>query len=180
MSAISSESFKAAMRHLASSVCIVTTQCDDIRSGLVATAVCSVSADPPMLLVCINRQAKSHSAFVTAGHFCVNVLGAGQTELADRFAKSSADARFNGLSCDRLTTGAPALTDALITFDCETTHTATGGTHTVFFGRIVDLRYRSSTTPLLYYDGRYADVVPQNNPDTDQPIQIAHRPSRHI
>jgi flavin reductase len=151
------------MRRLASSVCIVTTCHDGNLAGLVATAVCSVSADPPMLLVCINKQAQSHDAFSKAGRFCVNVLESGQAQLADRFAKADAGARFTGLPVDTLSTGAPALTGALIAFDCEVDNAVTGGTHTVFFGRIVDLRFRGSAAPLLYFDGRYADVVPQTS-----------------
>lgn len=161
MAAISSDSFRAAMRRLASSVCIVTTRHQDIPAGLVATAVCSVSADPPMLLVCVNRSAQAHDAFIQAGSFCVNVLGSHQAQLADRFAKASGAERFASLAYDTLTTGAPALPDALIAFDCETANAVSGGTHTVFFGRIVDLRLRSTAAPLLYFDGRYADVVPQ-------------------
>lgn len=163
MAVISSDSFKAAMRRLASSVCIVTTRHDNVPAGLVATAVCSVSADPPMLLVCVNRSAQAHDAFVQAGRFCVNVLDSNQAQLADRFARATGTERFAGLASDSLTTGAPALPEALISFDCETANMVAGGTHTVFFGRIVDLRLRSAAAPLLYFDGRYADVVPQPN-----------------
>ncbi len=162
MKAISSGSFKAAMRRLASSVCIITTRHDDAPAGLVATAVCSVSADPPMLLVCINQQAQCHGALAQAGRFCVNLLAADQAQLADRFARAHSANRFEGLSYDSLTTGAPALTDASIAFDCETVNAVTGGSHTVFFGKIVDLRMHPTAPPLLYFDGRYADVVPQS------------------
>jgi flavin reductase (DIM6/NTAB) family NADH-FMN oxidoreductase RutF len=161
MNAISSDSFKAAMRRLAASVSIVTTRHAGQPAGLVATAVCSVSADPPMLLVCINRDAHCHDVLAAAGTFCVNVLDSSQAAFADRFAKAPAEDRFQGLICDTLTTGAPALTDALIVFDCETANAVTSGSHTVFFGRIVDLRFRAAA-PLLYFDGRYAEVVPQS------------------
>ncbi len=159
MTAISSDSFKAAMRRLASSVSIVTTQHAGSPAGLVATAVCSVSAEPPMLLVCINRQAQCHEAVSAAGYFCVNVLDSCQADLADRFARATAEDRFLGLEYNSMITGAPALTEALITFDCETANAVTSGSHTVFFGRIVDLRFRAAA-PLLYFDGKYADVVP--------------------
>ena len=74
------------MRHLAAGVTLVTTAGGGSRAGLTATAVCSVSAEPPQLLACVNREAEAHRLLLATGHLAVNLLSAGQHELADRFA----------------------------------------------------------------------------------------------
>jgi flavin reductase len=160
MSTVESALFKAGMRHLAAGVTIVTTSMDGAPYGLVATAVCSVCAEPPMLLVCINRSACSHDAIARSGIFCVNVADREQVELVPRFLSAAHEERFALCAWSTLATGAPALDNALVSFDCETVQSAAAGTHTVFFGRVVAARTSSDRSPLLYYNGSYASLSP--------------------
>jgi flavin reductase (DIM6/NTAB) family NADH-FMN oxidoreductase RutF len=83
---IDAAAFKKGMRHLAASVTLITTRHRELRGGLTATAVCSVSAEPPQLLVCVNKTASAHDPIGEAGFFCVNVLSPQHRKLAERFA----------------------------------------------------------------------------------------------
>ena len=83
---IDAAAFKKGMRHLAASVTLITTKVQDQRGGLTATAVCSVSAEPPQILVCVNKSASAHDPIGEAGFFCVNILSPGHRKIAERFA----------------------------------------------------------------------------------------------
>lgn len=155
---IDSEIFKAGMRHLAGHVCLITTLTGDgMRSGLTATAVCSVSAAPPMLLCCIHQRSASHAAIRAAGRFAVNVLALEDRALAERFAGPiSGDARFAQGLWSRLQTGSPVLDSALVNFDCRLAQSVDAGTHGILFGEIIAVRLRPDPAkPLLYAHGAY-------------------------
>jgi flavin reductase (DIM6/NTAB) family NADH-FMN oxidoreductase RutF len=160
MSAIDSTAFKNGMRHLAAGVTMVTTRTDSGPFGLVATAVCSVCADPPTLLVCINRGSAAHDAIAGSGVFCVNVVDQEQAEIVPRFLATGHERRFDFCAWTTLKTGAPVLESALVSFDCEIAQSATAGTHTVFFGRVVAARVAPERAPLLYYNGSFAGLSP--------------------
>ena len=83
---IDAAAFKKGMRHLAASVTLITTRHDGLRGGLTATAVCSVSAEPPQILVCVNRTASAHDTIGQARIFCVNILAPEHRKIAERFA----------------------------------------------------------------------------------------------
>ena len=156
--AIELDTFKAGMRCLAGHVCLVTTmRGDGERSGLTATAVCSVSAVPPTLLCCVNRENSTHAAVRNAGFFAVNVLGSEDRQLADRFATSpGGEARFVAGLWSKNETGAPLLDSALASFDCRIAQAVDVGTHGILFGDIVSIRVRlSEAKPLLYAHGQY-------------------------
>lgn len=160
--AIDVESFKAGMRQLTAGVCLVTTQgTDGVRSGLTATAVCSVSAEPPLLLVCINQKTGTYEAVRNAGRFAVNVLAAEQVDLSNRFASAvTGDERFHHGEWGTLATGAPVLTDALVSFDCLLTQVSDMGSHGVFFGEVQAVALRTTAAaPLLYGDGNYGTLA---------------------
>ncbi len=101
---IDAAAFKKGMRHLAASVTLITTKLQDQRGGLTATAVCSVSAEPPQILVCVNKTASAHDPIGEAGFFCVNILCPEHRKLAERFAGMDGiegDDRFNDLANGR-------------------------------------------------------------------------------
>jgi flavin reductase (DIM6/NTAB) family NADH-FMN oxidoreductase RutF len=151
--------FKEAMRRLAAGVTIVTTRHGAVRGGLTATAVCSLSVDPPQLLVCINRSAAAHALIAEGENLCVNLLAHRHRNLAARFAGQTgilgAD-RFAAGRWGRLKTGAPVLEDALASFDCVVTEKVAASTHTIFIGRVVDVHLHATGRPLLYAGGAYA------------------------
>jgi flavin reductase (NADH)/flavin reductase len=152
------DTFRSGMRRLAGHVCIITTTSSDGgRAGLTATAVSSVSAEPPTLLICVNRQNSSHAVIRAAGLFAVNVLALEDQELANRFAsRIVGEARFSEGVWTTLETGAPVLESALVCFDCRIAQAVEVGTHGVLFGAIEAIRVRQTETkPLLYVHGSY-------------------------
>lgn len=155
---ITPDLFKSAMRQLAAGVCLVTTlDTQGRRSGLTATAVCSVSAEPPVLLVCVNQGNSSYAAIRQSGYFAVNVLAAADVELADRFAGAvSGESRFDAGQWTQSETGAPLLVSALAAIDCRLIEVADMGSHGVFFGEVVAIGLHDDAGgPLLYGAGSY-------------------------
>ena len=156
---VSAETFKQAMRCLAAGVTIITTRHGSVRGGLTATAVCSLSVDPPQLLVCVNRSAAAHELIAEGENLCVNLLAHKHQALAARFAGQTGilgEDRFRAGRWTTLKTGAPVLEDALASFDCIVSEKVATATHTIFIGRVVDVRVRTKGRPLLYAGGAYA------------------------
>jgi flavin reductase (DIM6/NTAB) family NADH-FMN oxidoreductase RutF len=156
---IDAGAFKKGMRHLAASVTLITTRHDGVRGGLTATAVCSVSADPPQILVCVNKSASAHDTIGEAGIFCVNILAPVHRKIAERFAGMDGvegDERFRDMGqWTELTTGAPVLEGCPVSFDCKLVTEVSAGTHTIYIGEIVDLTLNPAATALLYADGTF-------------------------
>jgi flavin reductase (NADH)/flavin reductase len=155
---IDPDTFRTGMRRLAGHVCLITTaNPSGVRAGLTATAVCSVSAEPPTLLICINRRNSSHTAIREAGVFAVNVLALEDQALADRFAtKLEGEERFREGLWTTLDTGSPILESALVSFDCRIAQAVEVGTHGILFGEIHAVRVRhENAKPLLYAHGSY-------------------------
>jgi flavin reductase (DIM6/NTAB) family NADH-FMN oxidoreductase RutF len=156
---IDAAAFKRGMRHLAASVTLITTRHRELRGGLTATAVCSVSAEPPQLLVCVNKTASAHDPIGDAGFFCVNILSPGHLKIAERFAGMDGvegDERFRDMGeWSILTTGAPVLKGCPVSFDCRLVARVAAGTHTIYIGEIVDLTLDPSAPALLYCDGMF-------------------------
>jgi flavin reductase (DIM6/NTAB) family NADH-FMN oxidoreductase RutF len=155
---IDTDSFKRAMRRLAAGVCLITTETDDnARTGMTATAVCSVSASPPTLLCCINRQSSSYKTITHARIFGVNVLALDDRALADQFARPvPSSEKFSLGLWTRLETTAPILESALASFDCRLSHAVEVGTHGILFGEIQAAQVRVvPAKPLLYAHGGY-------------------------
>lgn len=143
-----------------SSVCVVTTELEGVRYGLTATAVSSVCADPPRLLVCVNTSGSTHDKIVQAGKFCVNVLTEDQDEVAVIFAGMGSDTadRFATGHWTKLETGAPALEGAAAVFDCVLHEISTQSTHSVMFGNVVASAHVSGKDTLLYGGRRFRQL----------------------
>jgi flavin reductase (DIM6/NTAB) family NADH-FMN oxidoreductase RutF len=153
--------FREAMRRLAAGVTIVTTEHEGEKGGLTATAVCSLSTEPPQILVCVNRTARAHDLIHKGDRMCVNVLAHGQQELAARFAGQngiSGPDRFLAGQWIADKTGAPVLEDALASFECVVAERVSASTHTIFIGKVVAVRGRTTGRPLLYASGSYAGI----------------------
>lgn len=157
-----SERYRDVMRHQAGAVAVITVGDPGTRTGLTATAVCSVSDDPPKLLICVNRTASAHDPIGQRGAFCVNLLSRDQQEIADVFSGRTGlkgEARFATGLWSTLETGAPALQNALATLDCKVEEQVDAATHTIFIGRVMDGRFQDDAAPLLYFRGDYWDVA---------------------
>src|SRR3954471_5560741 len=143
--------FKIGMRTLAGAVNIIPSFHSGHRYGMTATAVCSASAEPPTVLVCINKLASTHNAVAKSRVFCVNVLRAEDWELSTAFSGgASGEARFKTRDWTRLATGSPVLIDALVSFDCRVAKTMVHGTHTIFLGQVEQILIGKKGKPLLY------------------------------
>jgi len=142
------------MGHFATGVTVVTTHDGAGRCyGLTANAVCSVSLDPPLVLVCVDKSAESHPAFERSQAFVVNVLSDRQEELSRRFAVSGGD-KFVGLPCRNGGTGVPILEGALAHVECRVVAVHDAGDHTIYIGE-VESGDVGEGAPLLFFRGRY-------------------------
>jgi flavin reductase len=158
---IDSPAFREAMSRLGAAVHVVTTAGAAGKTGFTATAVCSVSDQPAMLLVCLNRRSNSAPLLAENGVFCVNTLGAGEEKLADLFAGRNGvhlHERFSLGEWITLKTGAPVLASAVVAFDCRTIEIKAVASHNVVFGAVEAVRLGRSGPALVYHDRAYKPV----------------------
>jgi flavin reductase (DIM6/NTAB) family NADH-FMN oxidoreductase RutF len=147
------DEFRNVIGHFATGVTVITTLHDGQPLGTTASAVTSLSLEPPMLLVALNQESATGQAVASTGHFAVNILGEGQEDIAVRFARKAPD-KFDGVATDAGASGDPLLGDAIATLECRVVERTTGGTHVVFFGEVERASARSGA-PLAYFRGRY-------------------------
>lgn len=150
--------FRAALRHLAGGVSVVTTGRGAARTGLVATSVSSLSAEPPTLMFGLNLGSSSFPVLREHGAFAVNFLAADQKEIADRFAGRGGEkgrARYEGAQWTEGRTGAALLDGALASLDCEVEELIERHSHAIVIGRIRGIRLGSDAAALLYWRGDY-------------------------
>ncbi len=148
--------FRKAMRRLTSAVTVITTAHGDSRYGMTATAVTSVCADPPALLICINRSASLHEPLIRSVRFCVNILLAEQTGIAGAFSGGvPQELRFAEGAWSADDAGVPFLREAQANIFCEADAMSSYGTHSIIVGKVSDVLVAGRVTPLLYQDGQY-------------------------
>jgi flavin reductase (DIM6/NTAB) family NADH-FMN oxidoreductase RutF len=144
-----------ALGSFATGVTVVTCLDEDgIPAGLTVNSFTSVSLDPPLLLVCIAKQAASAAALTSASHFAVNVLQTGQQPASIRCSTRDED-RFGTTPWSCGEAGAPILAESLGVFECERYAVHDGGDHHILIGRVVKASFDASLDPLLYFRGRY-------------------------
>lgn len=143
--------FTAAMARIAGPVSVVTTVDDAGRRwGFTASSFCSVSLDPPLVLVCLSRTSSCHPAFTTATSFIVNVLAHGQEDLARHFARPGAD-KFAGTVMTECEQGLPGLDDAAVRLACSVYSFTDGGDHSIMIGRVEEAAVLERM-PLIYHN----------------------------
>lgn len=153
--------FREAMSRLGAAVNIITTDGPAGLHGLTASAVCSVTDDPPTLLVCVNRASNVHAALSQNGVLCVNVLASRHQPLSDLFGRGahSVEQRFAGAEWRTMHTGSPALTDAVVSLDCRIDQITEVGTHSVFFCRVAGIALGGQPEGLIYFNRAYHDIT---------------------
>ena len=158
---VAAQDFVTAMRAVAASVAVVTTDGPGGRHGATVTAFASVSVDPPTVLVCLHADSRIAGLVQENGQFCMNVLPSHGAALADRFA-GRLDAqhpdRFDGIDWQAAPGRAPRLIGASV-FDCAVDQATRAGSHLVVFGRVTEVAH-DDLDPLTYRDGAYHQVVP--------------------
>ncbi len=152
----SPEEFKAAMRHFPTGVTVVTSLREGEPRGLTVSSFASVSADPPLILICINREARSYLYISTSKIFCVNFLAADQRDLAERFSGKRRDRQFEGVDFRVDATGAAVLAGTVAHLDCRVAEEHHAGSHSIFIGSVLSCASRPGS-PLGYYNGGFHD-----------------------
>jgi flavin reductase (DIM6/NTAB) family NADH-FMN oxidoreductase RutF len=156
VSTASPNDFRAVMRRFPTGVTVVTTVVDGKPKGFTANAFASVSAEPPMVLICVNRLARTHPLISRAGHFCVNILRLDQRWIAERFASHDPIDPFDGIAHTSAETGSPIFDGVLGYLDCNLAEEHSAGTHTVFIGTVLACAAYDGA-PLGYFDASYRD-----------------------
>jgi flavin reductase len=164
MTQVSKTEFRNAMARVCAPVNVVTTEGIAGLGGFTATAMCSVTDEPPTLLICMNSKSSQMEMFKANGVFCVNVLPAEHKDLAANFAGGVANMEERYASADWITLShkLPALRDAIVSFACEIVDVNRVGTHDIIVGRVVDIRQRTDGNALLYFDRHYVHVPTQS------------------
>ena len=152
--------FREGMSRLGAAVHLVTTAGVAGSAGFTATAVASVSDQPPTLLVCLNRRSNSAPLLSHNLVFCVNTLAADEEAIADVFAGRSGNRaeRFATGDWTTLATGAPVLTSAVAAFDCRVSEIKAVGSHNVIFGVVEAVRLGPPGPALVYHERAYKRV----------------------
>lgn len=154
--AIDSDSFRRVMRALAGTVTVISTESEGGLYGFTATAVCSICAEPPTLMIAVNRTARTHAHIARKSAFAVNIMAEDQKNVAESFGKKADDV-FDTVPHRISENGVPVIEGAAATIECRVDQVLDIGTHSLFFGRI-ERAQASGKSPLIYYDGQYGAV----------------------
>jgi flavin reductase (DIM6/NTAB) family NADH-FMN oxidoreductase RutF len=154
---VNNADFKDALSLFASGVTVVTTKDSaDKLHGITVSSFCSVSLDPPMVLICIEKTTGSHYAFGESGAFVVNVLGESQSSISEHFA-SPIDGKFDSIDHKLNEDGVAVLTGAIATLRCKLRHSLDGGDHSIFVGMVEEVIVHGGQ-PLIYFDRNYHNL----------------------
>jgi 3-hydroxy-9,10-secoandrosta-1,3,5(10)-triene-9,17-dione monooxygenase reductase component len=155
---VTSEEFRRACGRFATGVSIATAVDDGgIPHGLTVSSFTSVSLDPPLVLICLGHRVTVIDMFRRAKYFGINVLGADQQELSDRFARKGED-RFSGLAWQVGQTGVPLLPGSIAHIECAVHQRFTSGDHDIFVGEMVRAEVADGD-PLIYWASRYCHLA---------------------
>ncbi len=154
---IEASAYRGIIGQFATGVTVVTTAVDGWLHGMTANAVTSVSLDPLLLLVCVDKEAHTHDHLSRAGAFTVSILADDQQGLSRTFATSNKpeEGRLRGVGYRIGENGAPIIDGCLASIQCEVTERTDAGDHTIFFGRVLDATTERDAPPLLFYQGKY-------------------------
>ena len=148
--------FRQAMGHFASGVTVVTTASAGELYGMTVSSFASLSLNPPLVLICIDKSVPSHDMIRDSGRFVVNILEERQEHLSRRFAATAND-KFKGVAWHSGQLGLPVLDNTLAAIECRLRDALDGGDHTIFVGEVVDAEVREGA-PLLYYRRGYREL----------------------
>ena len=152
------DTFRSALGRFATGVTIITTVDEAGKDhGMTASAFCSLSLAPPLVLVCVDRRATLHAALRVGAPLVVNVLAGSQEPLSRRFAGGEPSDRFSGVGFERAPNGAAALHDTLARLECHVEALHPGGDHSIVVAR-VEHAVTHDDRPLLYYRSGYATL----------------------
>jgi flavin reductase (NADH)/cob(II)yrinic acid a,c-diamide reductase len=151
------EALRAVMRHWATGVAVLAARAGEQVHGMTVNSFASVSLEPPLIMVSVERAVRTHGLVERARAFALSILGEGQEAVSDRFAgrDSEHENRFEGLTTFTAVTGAPLLRPNLGYLDCVVTDAHAHGTHTIFVAEVVAAKMETGENPLLYFNRGY-------------------------
>lgn len=161
LAAVDPGPFREAMSRLGAAVHVVTTDGPGGKAGFTATAVCSVSDEPPTLLVCLNRRSQITPVLQRNGILCINTLAADQSIIADVFAGRTGrfmEQRFETGAWTVLKSGSPVLQSAIVALDCRIVEVKAVATHNILFAVVEAIRRRPRGPALIYHDRAYKRI----------------------
>lgn len=164
MSELSEERFRATMARFATGVSVMTSCGDGLPHGMTANAVASVSLDPMLVLVCVERDTVMVDMIEKSGVFALSFLPADRKDLSEHFAdpgRPVGDEQFELVGTRTSITGAPILEGAVGWVDCEVWATYDGGDHVIVVGEVRDLGSDSDEHALVYFRSAYGSVHPE-------------------
>lgn len=155
---VNPDDFRAALSRFPSGITVVTSiDSSGVPHGITVSAFCSVSLEPPLVLVCVERTTGSHNALLETGVFVVNFLAAGQDVVSETFSLTQID-KFESVRTREGIGGTPVLEDSLVALECRLRDSFDGGDHTIFVGEVEDVTVRNGH-PLVYFHGQYRDLL---------------------
>lgn len=151
---VSQDDFRAALSRFASGVTVVTTKDTNGRlHGITVSAFCSVSLEPPLVLVCIEKTTASHYAFEDSGFFTVNFLNDDQSELSEHFA-TELENKFDSVPTMSGSNGLPVIEGSVAVLECRLRSAHDEGDHTIFVGEVENANL-GDRDPVVYFLGEY-------------------------
>ncbi len=155
---VNSDEFRSALSRFPSGVTVVTTRDEDGRyHGITVSAFCSLSLDPPRVLICVEKTTGSHLALETSQAFIVNMLSADQREMSERFASTLED-KFEAVEFETGIDGIPMILGCLATLECRVTNAYDGGDHSIFVGEVEQATVNDGD-PIVYFRGDYRAIT---------------------
>jgi flavin reductase (DIM6/NTAB) family NADH-FMN oxidoreductase RutF len=151
---VDQSTFRRVLGNFASGVTVVTVEHEGAYHGSTVASFCSLSLDPPLVLVCIDRHATSHAFIEHAGQFAVNILGKENADVSRHFASRNPN-KFATIDYQLGVLGVPLLDDAIATLECRVVSQFPGGDHSIFVGEVLSAAARDDTQPLLYFRRNY-------------------------
>jgi flavin reductase (DIM6/NTAB) family NADH-FMN oxidoreductase RutF len=153
--------FRDTIGRFATGVTVLTWDDGEHVRGMTANAVSSVSLDPMLVLVCVDRKTSAHAQLEHTAAFALNILAVDQVEVSKAFAQHGVE-DMAGVAYHRNQTGAPVIDGALAWIECEVAERLAGGDHTIYLGQVVAIEIaRPEAGPLLFYAGRYRALGPE-------------------
>ncbi len=158
---VTADAFKSTLRQAASGVVVITTELAGRPKAMTATAFTALSADPPLVIVCVNRQGLTHQALCERTCFGINVLGEPQRDVAERFAgRSSLREQFDDLPHFRSPSGCLLFSESAAVIEARRVRRVEGGDHSIFIAEVTWSRLNPGIRPLVYAQGAYQRLSP--------------------
>jgi flavin reductase (DIM6/NTAB) family NADH-FMN oxidoreductase RutF len=155
------DQLRRSMRAWSSGVTIVTAAHKTERHGMTVSSFTSVSLEPPLIMISLHTDSRTHRLISASGAFAVNILSLEQRELSERFAGRDGheEDRFEGMETDRMLSGAPVFKDSLAALDCRVRQEIPAGMNTLILAEVVAARGEGEGEPLVYHNRRYREFV---------------------